>query len=596
MQAAMLPRPELDSAARPARPIDQQRRAQLFLTALWGAVASVEPMPASDASAAMPRLIDTRLWLPELPSVQAARAAAAHAGAHLAFSSRRFDLGILKARQRVLVEVIEDARVEALAIGRFPGLQRLWREQLSGPVTEVYDFDHLVARLVRALLDANLVDHHAWVAKGQHLFHAARGRWPDPQLAYDLGMQLANDLGQMRIAMNEGRPFIPCAYRDDNAHLWEQAQTLAQEQGAPQAVDRVGVHSARLHEADAGAAFALAADGAPDPATGFSLEAPRDQAALHYRAEPVETTVQTGLSYPEWDYRIQRLKQGWVSVCETRPQTTNDAAEADAVLRRHRHVIERLQQRIAAVHYRSRRRLRHQLEGDELDLDGLVENAVALRAGRTPDHRIYARHHISSEQDLALLVLLDLSASTNDALGGDAGCKKLDVARDACIVLSETLSRLGHRYAIHGFNSDGRHAVHYQRLLDFDEPFHAVQRARFGDMRGAYSTRMGAAIRHAVHCLTRPSNTHRLLLVITDGEPSDIDVHDRRMLIEDARHAVFEARSQHVVPFCLSLDVRADDYVAHIFGPTRFAILERVTDLPRQLPSIYFRLARRHLR
>lgn len=573
-------------------PVDPLRRARLFLAALWGGPPGEDRVLPMDLPA--PRLTGGRLYLSARVSASTARAAAAHAGAHLAYSTQCFDTAELKARQRVLIGAVEDARVEALAIREFPGLRRLWREQLGEVALDVQDFDHLLLRLAVALLLPDRYDPNAWVARGQDLFFAEPERWADPGFARELGLLLASDLGQMRLAMNEGRPVCMAAYRDDNAHLWVTERALAQDDGSPQAMDAIGLRSARLREADTGASLSLVDATRADPETGYTIQPVTDQAALEYREGAEASPAAAGLAYPEWDYRIQRLRQDWVQVLDRRPAAMAPEV-TDEVLGRYRSVIERLHRQIAAVHHQSRRRLRRQVEGDELDLDGVIENRIAMRGGQTPDDRVYTRHHLHSEQELALLVLLDLSASTRDALREAPERSVLDVTREAAIVLADALSRLGHRFAIHGFNSDGRQALHYQRLLDFDEPYGAEQGARLGAMQGEFSTRMGAAIRHATRCLAAQPATHRLLLVITDGAPSDIDVHDPRLLIEDAHHAVVDALGDGVLPYCLSLDPEAGAYVAHIFGTHRHAVMQRVTDLPRHLPEVYFRLVRRYL-
>jgi len=581
-----------DDVPVPGAAVDTLRRARLFLTALWGGAPGDDRVLPMDLPA--PRLTEGRLYLSPAVSVNTARAAVAHAGAHLAHSTLPFDTADLKARQRVLIETVEDARIEALVIRGFPGLRGLWREQLGEVALDVQDFPHLLHRLAVALLMPDWRDPNAWVARGQRLFFAEPVRWADPGFARELGLLLASDLGQMRIAMNEGRCFSVTAYRDDNTYLWLREQALAQDGGSPQAEESVGVRSARLREQDAGIGLSVVGEDASTRESGYAIQTVAANAALEYRDGTQASLAPSVCAYPEWDYRIERLKQDWVQILDRRPAAMAPAV-TDEVLWRYRSVIEQLHRQIAAVHHQGRSRLRRQLEGDELDLDGLIENRIAIQGGGAPDYRVYARHHLHSERELALLVLLDLSESTNDALPGEPGRSVLDVTREAAIVLADALSRLGHRFAIHGFNSDGRHALHYQRLLDFEERYGAEQGARLGAMRGEYSTRMGAAIRHASRCLAAQPAEHRLLLVITDGAPSDIDVHDPRLLPEDARHAVFDAVGHGVVPYCLSLDTGSGAYVAHIFGSHRYAVMQRVTDLPRHLPEVYFRLARRYL-
>lgn len=154
------------------------------------------------------------------------------------------------------------------------------------------------------------------------------------------------------------------------------------------------------------------------------------------------------------------------------------------------------------------------------------------------------------------------------------------------------MERAGDLCAIHGFCSNGRHEVRYECLKGFDEPLTAPGLARLAGMRSRLSTRLGAALRHAAHALAAQVHERRVLLLITDGEPHDIDIFDCRYLIEDARQAVFEATRLGVSTFCFTLDASADPYLRHIFGHGNFRVLDRIESLPDVLPSMYLRLTR----
>jgi len=104
------------------------------------------------------------------------------------------------------------------------------------------------------------------------------------------------------------------------------------------------------------------------------------------------------------------------------------------------------------------------------------------------------------------------------------------------------------------------------------------------------STRMGTALRHAGHFLRNRHAAHRLILLLTDGEPHDIDVHDKRYLVHDAKRAVENQRRYGISTFCLSLDRKADEYVARIFGTRNYLVLDELRRLPEKLPSLYVRL------
>jgi nitric oxide reductase NorD protein len=185
-----------------------------------------------------------------------------------------------------------------------------------------------------------------------------------------------------------------------------------------------------------------------------------------------------------------------------------------------------------------------------------------------------------------VLVLLDLSASTQDTVPG-SGDSVLALTRAAAALLADAVQAVGDPFALHGFCSNGRHDVRYYRIKDFAAPLDVQVHARLAGLRGECSTRMGAALRHAGRQLAAQPQRRRLLLLVTDGEPADVDERDPQYLRQDARKAVEELRAQGVQPFCLTLDPRADPYVERIFGATGYAVADRVERLPEKLPALF---------
>lgn len=169
---------------------------------------------------------------------------------------------------------------------------------------------------------------------------------------------------------------------------------------------------------------------------------------------------------------------------------------------------------------------------------------------------------------------MDLSVSTGRFVPGSF-TTVMEVEKRAATVVAQALDQRRDRVAIHGFASNGRHEVHYRRIKDFDEPFGDAQQAALESLEGDLSTRMGAAIRHAAVALDGEQADQKVILVLTDGEPSDIDVVEDDYLVEDARHAVATAAGRGIRNFCLTLDRRADAYVRRIFGARNYMIAER---------------------
>jgi nitric oxide reductase activation protein len=262
----------------------------------------------------------------------------------------------------------------------------------------------------------------------------------------------------------------------------------------------------------------------------------------------------------------------------------------DQVLEQYKPLANRIRHLIDAMQPRGVVRLRRQEEGDDIDLDAAVKAMIDVRMGRMPDTRINLRH-IRKVRDLAVLVLLDLSESTNEPLG-DSDKPVIDLAKEATALLSWAIHGIGDPFAIHGFSSDGRHDVQYYRFKDFDQPYDDQAKTRLAGMRGGLSTRMGAALRHAGHFLMKCPQRKKLLLLVSDGEPADIDVRDPQYLRHDTKKAVEELSKVGVMTYCLTLDPHADDYVSRIFGVKGYTIIDHVQRLPEKLPALFMGLTR----
>ena len=540
-----------------------------------------------------PFLSNLGLHLPEvgraLRGTLAARwydAAAMHAAAHLRHSTHRFDRGNLKPVQMALVGVLEDARVELLAIQELPGLRRLWLGFHVAEPAHGNSFVVMMARLARALLDPARPDPHPWVAKARRMFSdlTAAGRDParlTPAALREMASLLGNDVGQMRLQFNHREYVVEPAYRDDNAYLWFPDP---QAQAQLQAVADAKSPPPDSEDAQGPAEQEPSTDDAPPEDAAPPRPKPAGVSASDADSAPLAR-----LQYPEWDRLVGDYRSAWCTVLEGRPER-GDPGTLQQAVQSHGALLLRLDRVLRAGRMRERVRLHAQLRGDELDIDAAVRSAIERRTHRSPGLKVHQRMD-RRERDVAALVLLDASASTADALPGTSG-SVLDLAREAALLTTLTLTRAGDHCAIHAFSSNGRHDVRYDRALDFDEPLDAAATARLAGVRSRYSTRMGVALRHASALLAAQPHRKRLLLFVTDGEPHDIDIYDRRYLVEDARRAVLEAGRRGLAVFCVTLDPAADEYVQAIFGAANYRVLDRIESLPRVLPAMVLRLTR----
>jgi len=193
---------------------------------------------------------------------------------------------------------------------------------------------------------------------------------------------------------------------------------------------------------------------------------------------------------------------------------------------------------------------------------------------------------VLKSRDLSVVVLMDLSESTNEAMAG-SDKTVLQLTREAATLVATAINGIGDPFALHGFASDGRHDVQYYRFKDFSQHYDDEARSRLAGMRGGLSTRMGAALRHAGHHLMKQPERRKLILLVTDGEPADIDERDPQHLRHDTKKAVEELYSTGVLTYCLTLDPNADAYVKRIFGENNYTIVDNVNRLPEKLPTLF---------
>jgi nitric oxide reductase NorD protein len=235
-------------------------------------------------------------------------------------------------------------------------------------------------------------------------------------------------------------------------------------------------------------------------------------------------------------------------------------------------------------------RINRQHEGHDLDLDALLEAGIALRSRLEPDPRVF-RSSTSAHRDLSALLLIDTSESTSDRL--PSGATVLDVERLAVAVLAEAMRELRDPFALLAFASDGREDVKMTTVKSFDESYDRSCMARLAGLKSGFSTRLGAALRHAGHLIGQTVSGRKLLIMLTDGEPSDIDVADPLDLVEDARRAAVGLHTAGIDVFGVVLGQAGLQAANRIFGRGNTMMVRRVEELPGRLSELYFRLARR---
>ena len=565
---------------------DLDRRLKLYLISLWNLRPPIRDLPTSLSPLSSRRITISNgvVQIPEVfPSYHGEnaekifRAGLAHVGAHLIYSTKKFPLGELKPIQVALVSLIEDARVELLAIKAFPGLRNLWLPfhvaKSSGPQLVPL----LLARLSRALIDDTYNDPNGWVQKGRDMFFDSSNDMSDPSICRRIGVLLGNDLGQLRAQFNAKTYVVEPPYRDDNLGLWD----FGNQQGEEQDDRGIFIEAMRMEHEEV--------DDLSNSDNERQDENEKNEQQYHARESMDHETRESEVAvrYPEYDYLTGSERPNWTCVVEYFPDY-GDAHKIGRILERHSELVNRITSLIQSAKVSLPERLHHQSIGESLDLDACVDAVISRRIGQVPDPNIYSTTK-RRNRDLSVLVLLDISNSTNDIVqSAQASVLKLEI--EATALLAYAMSELNDPFAISAFCSDGKEDVHYYRIKNFGDSYDARARAYLAGLNGKLSTRMGPAMRHAARELKDQQTHRRLLLVISDGEPSDVDVKDKKYLVEDAKKVVRSISRLGIDTFCVGLDAGGENYLSNIFGSKNVAVINRIERLHERLPMLYLRL------
>lgn len=568
-----------------------------------------------------------------------------------------------------LFQLCERLRVDVLMVQRYPGIRRhlndwyrhLLAEQPPEPMVDLLTvlrgldcFGHGAER--EALLED---DYTGALAPALVLLEALRA---DPGDVYDAAATAARLYELLAPLAPRDRIdlLLPLPEEDSDPSHWAQREARLddwREQLA--ALDAtLSVDEFADDEAEAGEADKLA-NGDLRPPDMDLRQAQQERDTLARRIDMERSAIRDAVGpsrpdarsfrYDEWDYLNRRYLPRWCRLFEQRlePDHTADLGALEATIRAHRPGVQKRLEHIKPLGYQRVYRL---ADGDELDFNAVIQARQDIRAGHSPDERVYSRRE-RVHRDVCAVFLVDLSASTDDPVDppppspsdpeddflwgrgpwerpaapvgalsgrdptdGDRGRRPLpqqeeereahpapaeaaeprriiDVQRDAMLAMSAALEQLGDSYGIYGFSGYGRDCIEVFVAKEPEERFSRATLAAIAAMRPKRSTRMGPAIRHAVQKLIASGNAMKVLLIISDGFPQDCDYGPERgeheYGVQDTARALQEAHDKGVETFCVTVDRSGHDYLKRMCPDSRYLVIEEVEDLPEQLSKVY---------
>lgn len=291
--------------------------------------------------------------------------------------------------------------------------------------------------------------------------------------------------------------------------------------------------------------------------------------------------------YDEWDHKIEDYRPAWCTLRESRATRVQDAFVA-ATFHEFGGVVSQIRRNFQLMRPERLRKMRYQSEGDDLDIDGIVEYVVDRRARISPTDRVYIKRD-KKDRDVATAFLVDMSSSTDRKIDGRK--RIIDIEKEGLLLMSEALEAIRDEYAIYGFSGSGREDCEFYTVKEFGERYDGRVKGRIGGIYARQKTRMGPALRHATKRLMAVDAQVKLLILLTDGKPYDSDTYqDNTYAQEDTKMALREAKREKIHLFCVTVDQEAADYLPDMYSDANFVIIDDVRTLPQKLPQLYRRL------
>jgi nitric oxide reductase NorD protein len=305
---------------------------------------------------------------------------------------------------------------------------------------------------------------------------------------------------------------------------------------------------------------------------------------MHKGNQAIAETASTALAlateqvfrYDEWDYRRGGYRSDWCNLEEKSLSPVRSGFVA-ATLTKYGVLLKKMRRQFEMLRTTDRI-VRRQREGDDIDLDALIEALGDYQAGFIPSDRLFTRL-LRDSRSITTMFLVDMSSSTEGWIGV--------ALKEALVLLAEALETAGDQFGIYGFSGMRRSRSQLFHIKHPEEPYGTVVQRRIAAIAPRDYTRMGPPIRHLTKKLLESQSKIRLLVVISDGKPEDYDDYKGQYAIEDTRKALLEAKGVGVHSFCITIDKSAHEYLAHMFGARNYIFVNNINALPLKMVQMY---------
>jgi nitric oxide reductase NorD protein len=296
-----------------------------------------------------------------------------------------------------------------------------------------------------------------------------------------------------------------------------------------------------------------------------------------------EFPIGKGFFLDEWDYKKNAYLINYVKI---KPIITTNI-QAIQIPKRLTKIVKRVQSELDLMEL-DRIKKTNLSYGDEVNIDSWID--YQGHQNKEGHNQKFFETFEKKTRDMSTLILADVSLSTEAGITSEI--RVIDMIKDGLMVFSEALERLQDRFAIYAFSSLKNTNVRFHIIKNFKEKYSNLILGRIDAIKPGYYTRLGAAIRESAKILNNQKSANKLLLIVSDGKPNDVDRYDGRYGIEDTKKAIMEAKKKGITPFCVTIDLEAKDYLTHLFGKNGFVVIRDTKKLPKVLPEIYMNLTK----
>lgn len=296
-----------------------------------------------------------------------------------------------------------------------------------------------------------------------------------------------------------------------------------------------------------------------------------------------EYPIGKGFFLDEWDYKKNSYLENYVKI---KPIITTNIKPIE-IPKRLNKIVKKVQNELDLMEL-DRIKKTNLPYGDEINIDSWID--YKGHQNKEGHNQKFFETFEKKTRDMSTLVLADVSLSTEAGITSEI--RVIDMVKDGLMVFSEALERLQDRFAIYAFSSLKNTNVRFHIIKNFKEKYSNLTIGRIDAIKPGYYTRLGSAIRESTKILNNQKSANKLLLIVSDGKPNDVDRYDGRYGIEDTKKAIMEAKKKGITPFCVTIDLEAKDYLTHLFGKNGFVVIRDTKKLPKVLPEIYMNLTK----